>query len=337
VHPLGDLLECFGLVHPLSYAAAVVAASWLVLWRVEACLERGLEGTALGTVLLPYCSGLGNLIFVGLMLRENGAPEEVIVNAVVNNVTNLTLLLGLPALVWGLVLVPAAGRKSSGGRGRGRSRAMESQLSRLSVLLTLVAVGFFTGAVAWMARDGRLDGGDGALLIGMFLFWQCFQVYDTLKHNLQRNVRLGPMVLVDVVLVLVAAWLMYESLEWLVNWLTASSAGFFRAAHLGWITGWLLVLPNALIAVFYAARRRADIVYSSQVGDGHICIPLCLGIAAVVRPVPVPPMLELGVALLLGAALLHAVNLLLWGRLPRPMAAVLVLAYGWFVHAGLAG
>ena len=49
-----------------------------MVWRLEAMLDHGLEGTALGTLLMPYCSGLGNLIFVGLMLTRQGAPAEVL-------------------------------------------------------------------------------------------------------------------------------------------------------------------------------------------------------------------------------------------------------------------
>ena len=340
MHPLGDLFAAFGLAHPLTFAAAVVGSSWLILWRVEGWLDCGLEGTALGTLMLPYCSGLGNLLFVVLLQRQGGSMEEVVVNAIVNNVTNLTLLLGLPALLWGLVVVPSAvpptrGRRSAPRRApRDKAAQLHRRLSRLSLLLTLCAVGFFTGTVWWLSRDGGFDTTDGAVLIGLFLFWQCFQVFDTLKHNLQRDVRLGPLFVLDLLLVFAAGWVLYESLEWIVQWLSSSSHGVFQARHLGWITGWLLVVPNALVAVFYAARGRADIVYSSQVGDGHVCIPLCLGFAAVLQPVPVPPMFHLGLALLLGATALHALCLLLLGRLPRVLAAALVLAYAWFVYAG---
>ena len=335
MHPLADLLSTVGLSHPLTYSAIVVIASWLILWRVESCLDRGLEGTALGTLMLPYCSGLGNLLFVLLILRDGGDTEEVVVNALVNNVTNLTLLLGLPALIWGLVLIPRAAAKKAGSARRSRNGQLEQQLSRLSVLLTLCAVAFFTGAVWWLGRDGRLDATDGAVLIGLFLFWQCIQVFDTLKNNLQRNVRLGPMLIVDTAVVLASAWLLYESLEWIVGWLSSSRHPWFNADQLGWLTGWLLVLPNALVALFYAARRRADIVYSSQVGDGHICIPLCLGLCAVATPIPVPPILEPALWLLLGTTAVHVVSLLLFGRLPRLFAAALVLAYGWFVYTGM--
>ena len=93
--------------------------SLLMMWRLEAMLDHGLEGTALGTIIMPYCSGLGNLIFVGLVVARGGPAKEVLTNCLVNNVTNLTLILGLPALLWGLALVPSpaaarAGRRRGG-------------------------------------------------------------------------------------------------------------------------------------------------------------------------------------------------------------------------------
>ena len=60
--------------------------------------------------------------------------------------TNLTLLIGLPALLWGMNVLPGA--KSSG-----EQRHQEHRINRLSLLLTLTAVLFFTGAVwRWDAK-----------------------------------------------------------------------------------------------------------------------------------------------------------------------------------------
>jgi cation:H+ antiporter len=337
--PLHSLLELLGLIHPITYTMLFMAASLLVVWRMEAMLDRGLEGTALGTLVLPYCSGLGNLVFVGLMIRETraSAAEEVVVNSLVNNASNLTVLLALPALIWGLNVGATKPAGRSGGRRRkaGAGAAVEQRLSRLSLMLTLAAAGFFLGALWLLGRDGRLDGSDGAVLVGLFLFWQCVQVFDTLKHTVRQRVVLGFGFAIDVVLALLGAWVIFESLEWLVEWLTQSQQGFFRAEHLGWITGWLLVLPNALLAFYYAARRRGDIVYSSQIGDGHICIPLAIGIFALFRPVVLPTMFEAALAVIAAATLLHLLCVALLGYLPRPLAALLVLAYGWLVYRGL--
>ncbi|GAB5561205.1 MAG: hypothetical protein SynsKO_28520 [Synoicihabitans sp.] len=328
MQPLQDLLDLLGIVHPLTFAITFLLASGLMIWRLEALLNRGLAGTALGTLIVPYCSGLGNLVFVFLLWRDEGNPAEIVVNSLVNNVTNLTLLLGLPALLWPLQVVLKKGSKTA---------KREQRLSRLALGLSLTAALFFTGLTWALAQDGKLDRGDGLALIGVFFFWQSFQVYDVLKNNLQRNTSFGWGFYTDLLLIAIGGWVIYESLDAIVTQLSASQSGFFRADRLGWITGWLLVLPNALLAFYYAYRKRADIVYSSQIGDGHICIPLCLGLFALLRPIPLPGMFIQAITILCAAAVLHIVCLMSVGRLPRPIAASLVVAYGVFVYTGIVG
>jgi len=331
---LPELLEPLGLNHPLFHLFVFTGFSLMMMWRLEAMLDHGLEGTALGTLIMPYCSGLGNLIFVALMIAQDGAPREVMTNCLVNNVTNLTLLLGLPALWWGLKVIPG---KTSARRKKatGSDPQTTGQLNRLSLFLTLVAVLFFTGATWVLGLDGRLDQADGLMLIGLFLFWQCFQIFDVLKHNLRRRIRYGAMFYLDLAMVLLCAWGIYESLDWLLGWLTAQKDGFISEANLGWLSGWLLVLPNAILALYWGWRRRADVVYSSQIGDGHICIPLCLGLFALYKPLPVSEFFLSGLVLLLGAVGVHSALLLFTGGLPRWAGAILMAAYGWFVWRGL--
>jgi len=338
---LSDLINSLGLADPWTFLAVFLAISLLLMWRLEAMLDHGLEGTALGTLVMPYCSGLGNLIFVGIMVARNGSPQEVLTNCLVNNVTNLTLLLGLPAVFWGLAVIPAG--KAAGGKNKKPSRPVksakgggtENQINRLSLLLTLAAVVFFTGAVWALARDGKLDQTDGLILIGLFLFWQCFQVFDVLKHNVRQRVSLGLMFYVDLVIVLACAYVMYDAIDWLVTWLSAQKSGFFSSANLGWLTGWLMVLPNAVLALYWGWKRRADVVYASQVGDGHICIPLCLGLFALAEPMSVTAFFQTGLLILLGSVAIHGILLLVTGGLPRWAGALLTAAYGWFVWQGL--
>jgi cation:H+ antiporter len=89
-----------------------------------------------------------------------------------------------------------------------------------------------------------------------------------------------------------------------------------------------------LLAFYYARRGNPEVVYTSQVGDGHISIPLCLGIAAMYHPVPVPSFFDTGMALLIGAAAIHFFFIALFGRLPRWMGFVLTAAYGLFLIKG---
>lgn len=339
---LPPLIESLGLTDPWTYLGVFLVASLLMLWRLEAMLDHGLEGTALGTLVMPYCSGLGNLLFI-FIARQHGSPaKEVLTNCLVNNVTNLTLLLGLPALLFGLEVTgsksgaAAKGAKKPAAKGKGTAGGETgAQINRLSLLLTLTAVLFFTGATWLLADDGKLTASDGLLLIGLFLFWQTFQVFDVMKHNVQRRASFGFLFYLDLLVVLAAAWALYESIDWLVAWITAQKGGFVSAANLGWLSGWLMVLPNALLALYWGWKRRADVVYSSQVGDGHICIPLCLGILALLVPVKVPALFVTGLALLGCAVVVHAVCLLVFGGLPRWVGGVLLAAYGWFVWTGL--
>ncbi|HET7535602.1 MAG TPA: sodium:calcium symporter [Candidatus Didemnitutus sp.] len=347
---LPDFIDSLGLTDPWTYFAIFLVASLLMMWRLEAMLDHGLEGTALGTLIMPYCTGLGNLLFVFILVQRGGAAKEVLTNCLVNNVTNLTLLLGLPAALWGLQLIPAK-RGSSGaakkgakapakgkaapkGKGGGDA-ATGAQVNRLSLLLTLTAVFFFTGATWLLAQDGQLSRTDGIVLCGLFLFWQSFQVYDVLKHNVQRKVSFGAMFYVDAVVVLASAWALYESIDWLVTWITAQKAGFVSSANLGWLSGWLMVLPNAIPAFYWGWKKRADVVYTSQVGDGHICIPLCVGLFAILMPSAVPAVFGGGLALLLGAVVVHAFCALVFGGLPRWAGGIMLAAYGWFVWDGL--
>ena len=60
--------------------------------------NKGFEGTVLGTLIMPYCSGFANLIFAYVMSSSASNGKLVIENCIVNNATNLTLILGLSVL-----------------------------------------------------------------------------------------------------------------------------------------------------------------------------------------------------------------------------------------------
>lgn len=343
---LSDLIhfiEQWGEWAPLGFLGVFVLASALSLWRLNAMTEYGFQGTALGTLVMPYCSGLGNLIFVYIVVERGGPAREVFTNALVNNTTNLTLLVGLPALLWGLEVLPGGGKKTDGKKGEGKKGAAkagaknpEHELNRLSLLLTILAVFFFTGAVWALAQDGKLDFGDGLVLTGLFIFWQVIHVFEVLKNNVRQKQAAHPVrLMLDLALLGASAWLLYVSIDWLVVWAGKHPVPGLGGASVGWLSGWLMVLPNALLALYYGWKRRADIVLSSQVGDGHICIPLCLGLLALVKPVPVPKFFEPAALVIAGAALVQFVCVALFGRLPRVLGAVLIAAYGWFLYTGL--
>jgi len=212
------------------------------------------------------------------------------------------------------------------------------KLNQLSLLFTLLAVLFFTGIVWAMGRKGRLDFNDGLVLVGFFAFWQCIHVFEVLKQNArQGKSAFGWMLPVDLALLAVGAYGIYVSTGWLVAWISQSHTGFVSAQHLGWLSGWLMVLPNAVLALYYGWRKQAEVVYTSQVGDAHVSIPLCLGIFTLYHPMTMPPFFHLGMLVLLGATLVHFFFVAIFGQLPRIAGFALVAAYGYFLWKGLLG
>lgn len=316
------------LTNPLALLALFVAASMLMIWRLQAMENKGFEGTILGTLIMPYCSGAANLIFAYVMSQSAGNGRLVIENSIVNNVTNLTLILGLSAVFCSAAIIPKAGSQ-------GKKQADFYRLYRLDLLLTLIALFLFTG-ISWaLARDGVIDFYDGLVLVGLFLFWQVLHVFEILKNNVRKNRTFHWSIAIDLLLIAVSAYCIYLSVDRLVTWVSHSESRFINLANLGWLSGALMVLPNAFLALYYARAGRQDIVVSSQIGDSHICIPMCIGLFALSDKISVPDFFQTGVYVILGAGVIHFLSIALLGRLPRIMGYVLLGAYALFLYKGI--
>jgi cation:H+ antiporter len=333
LNALVKAIESTGMWAPWFFLILFIAGSLLMLWRLEAMNASGVEGTVLGTLVMPYCSGMGNLIFAFILGIKGGPGEDVLTNCLVNNITNLTLLIGLPTLLWGMNVLPEA--KPGKSKKKQREVQQVQKINRLSLLLTLAAVLFFTGVVWVLAHRGTLDFVDGLVLIALFLFWQCFHVFEVLKSNVRKNKSLTWRLPLDLALLAVGAYGLYLSTDWLVDWISKIHTGFISAKYLGWLSGWLNVLPNAILAFYYGWRGNPEVVYTSQIGDGHICIPLCIGIFALYRNISCPASFQTGLVILLAAAALHFLLVAVFGRLPRLMGWVFAAAYVLFLYEGL--
>jgi len=108
---------------------------------------KGFEGTVLGTLVMPYCTAWGNLIFAFILGSNGGLRRGCDDHSLVTNITNMTLVLGLPPFYGQPGSADAKERKQSGQAKRGK-------LNRLS-LFAHAHWGFvFTGAVLAMGRNG---------------------------------------------------------------------------------------------------------------------------------------------------------------------------------------
>ena len=312
---------------PVSFFLLFVLASIVMIWRLGALEKRGFEGTVIGTLIMPYCSGISNLIFAYIMGRTGESGSIVLENCLVNNVTNLTLLLGAPAIFWSLKVIYK--------KEKVKISMQEQKLNYLSLLFTIIAMLFFTGAVWALARDRTLDFGDGLVLVGIFLFWQVLHLFEVLKGNVRKKRRIGLATIFDLSLIIACAWGVYYSVEFLVEWVSRTDSGLFTFSKIGWLSGLIMVFPNAILAFYYAKLRRAEVVYTSQVGDGHICIPMCIGLFALFSPIEIPASFELGISIIAGAGVLHFLIIAFLGRLPRIAGIALTFMYFYFIYKGL--
>ena len=324
------------LTNPLSLLAYFMLASMLMIWRLHAMENKGFEGTVLGTLIMPYCSGSSNLIFAYVMSRAGGKGGEVLENCIMNNVTNLTLILGLAAVLCPTVIIP---KITANPRINPRYKRKEStddhRLLRLEMLFTLIALFLFTGTLWALAKDGVIDFYDGMVLVGLFLFWQILHVFEILKNNVRKNRTFHWSIVIDLLLIAASAYAIYVSVDNLVAWVDARDGAVFNAAHLGWLSGALMVLPNAMLAIYYSHIGRQDIVVSSQVGDGHICIPMCVGLFALFDTITVPAFLQTGILIILGAGATHFLLIALFGRTQRFFGYALLGAYAVFLYQGI--
>jgi cation:H+ antiporter len=319
------------LLHPMTLLVGFIVASFVMIWRLQAVEGKGFEGTVVGTLIMPYCSGFANLAFVYVMRHAKGGGKSVIENCLVNNVTNLTLILGMAALLYTTVPQP----KAEGKKGKHTAAIDQSRLYRLDMLLTLVAMFLFTGASWALAKDRVLDFYDGLVLIGLFLFWQVLHVFEVMKNNVRKNQSFRWSIILDLVIIGAAAYVIYLSVDYLVQWVNTAHNPYIKPAYLGWFSGVIMVVPNALLALYYAHVGRQDIVVTSQVGDGHICIPMCMGLYALLHNIPIPPFFQLGVLIIFAAGALNFLSIAVWGRLPRVVGALLLCGYAVFLYKGL--
>ena len=310
--------------------ALFVMASFMMIWRLHAMESKGFEGTVLGTLIMPYCSGFANLIFAYVMSSSASNGGLVIENALVNNATNLTLLLGLSAIFGSAVVMQKGGSKLKAAK-----HAEFHRINKLNLLFTLIALFLFTGTLWALAKDGVLDLYDGLVLVGLFVFWQILHVFEVLKDNIRKNKSFHWSLLIDILLLGASAYCVYYSVDHLVEWVSTSKSPYFSFAKLGWFSGLLMVVPNAFLALYYTRLSRQDIVLSSQIGDGHICIPMCIGLFAVFNPIQVPDFFQTGAYIILGAGVIHFLSIAILGRIPRIVGFVLIAAYAVFLYKGL--
>lgn len=316
--------------NPLVLLAIFAAGSFIMIWRLQAMESKGFEGTVLGTLIMPYCSGFANLAFAYVMSSSGNNGGLVIENCIVNNATNLTLILGLST-----VFCSSTVGRNGPAKKKIKKQADIHRINRLNLLFTLIALFLFSGTLWALAKDRVIDFYDGLVLVGLFVFWQMLHIFEILKDNIRKNQAFHWSIVFDLLVIAASAYGVYFAVDHLVGWISKTESQFFTFTKLGWLSGGLMVLPNAFLAIYYSRINRQDIVLSSQIGDAHVCIPMCIGLFSVFNTIHVPDFFQTGMYLIIGAGVLHFLSIAIIGRIPRFMGFGLVGAYALFLYKGV--
>lgn len=307
---------------PWQLLLCFMACSLLMIFGLNAVEKNGFEGTLIGTLVMPYFSGFPNLCFAFLLAKSSSDGGVVLENCMVNNVTTLTIVLAIPSLLWGLNIID-------------QKENNHNKINYLSLLLSILALIFFSAAVWLVSTDGTIGRTDGLMLIGIFLFWQMFHIFDVLKNTARTGQNIKKRIIFDFMIIGLCAWGIFSSIEGLIQWISSHEQGFISKTNLGFLSGLLMVVPNAFLALYYSAVNRSEIAYSSQIGDCHICIPLCIGLFAIFSPITVPPGFETGIFILIGASSGHFLFTAFLGKLPRFAGIILTGLYIFFIYRNI--
>lgn len=250
----------------------------LLLAGAEA-LVRGASSLARAVGISPLVVGLTVVAFgtsapelaVTVQGAMAGAADVSLGNVLGSNVFNVLGVLGISALTAPLVVA--------------------RQLVRLEVPLMIGA----TLAVAWLAGDGVLDRGDGALLFGAVLLYTTYAIWrsraearaarEAHADEATGEVPAKPWY-IQILLILVGLALLVIGADWLVagavavaTWLGLSE----RVIALTLIAAGTS-LPEVATSVMASFRGERDIAVGNAIGSNLFNLLTVLGISSLVSP-----------------------------------------------------
>jgi cation:H+ antiporter len=310
------LLVAVGLV------ALTIAADRLVSAAARLARTWGLSPVLIGAVLIGMGTSLPEMLVSGLAAARPGGLDLAVSNVVGSNLANLSLVLGIAALISPLAGGTPVIRREG---------------------LVMLAGSAVLAALAW---NGSLTLTEGAVLTaGMVLAllviarWALTGADPEVTREVEELLGDAPVVPRREVLVgslsllvtLAGARLLVAGAEGLARDLGVSEA----------VIGMTLVavgtsLPEIATAVAAARRRESDLVLGNVVGSNLFNALAVGGVSALLGAGAIAADLRPSLATMLGVTLLAALLIVTRDRLVRWEGAALVVAYPGLMVAALA-
>lgn len=303
------------VVFALGLAGLYFGAEWLIGGAVRIAASLGVSSFIVGLTLVSFGTSAPELLVSGLASFQ-GNGGLAIGNVLGSNVANIGLILGVAALI---VVI----------------RTHEDVIGRdMPIMIGFAAL---VPALGWSGDISRLEGG---FLLALFLAYTFFLARNARRGSVERALegeveveestsmgRDAAIAVFGLVVLAVGAQLLVTS--------AVSIATALQVPDV--VIGLTLValgtsLPELAASISAARRQEGDIVVGNIIGSNIFNVALILGVAAVIRPLPVSEQV-----LRVDAPIVIALSLLLFPivytgmRVSRREGGLLVASYVAFI------
>jgi len=310
----------------LLFFLAIVAGFALLIWSADKFVEGaaatakhlGMPTLLIGILIVGFGTSAPEMV-VSAMAALDGNPELALGNAIGSNIVNISLILGVTAIVAPIAV---------------HSSIVKKELPLL--LLIVVLSGF-------ILIDGKVEFYEGIILIAGFfslIGWSVFSALrskgDALESELEVELEIHGMSLKHGILWLVVGLLLLIVSSRMLVWGAVGVAHEFGVSDL--IIGLTIValgtsLPELAASVVAARKGEHDIAIGNVVGSNMFNILAVIGIAALIHPMDSMAAEVMSRDWIVMAALTVALYFMAYGfrgregRINRVEGTMLLLAY----------
>lgn len=251
-------------------------------------------------------------IMVGISSSLEGVPDLAVGSVVGTNIVNVFLILALAALIMPIVVDRVAIRQN------------------LIMMIIASTALFFVGVLA-----GQIDRFIGALFLIALVGYYLYSYYHALNKDehpeeVLDDIKDFSSIGLALLFIFFAVIALFLGSDWLVIGASSIATQFgLTEAVIGLtIVAFGTSLPELTLCVIGALRGHSEIAFGNIVGSHIINIFAVLGIASMIKPIPINPSLtRFDIPLLLFLTLVLAVVLEWRGKLNRTTAVVFLLIY----------
>lgn len=281
-----------------------------ILLRGAVSLARrlGFSELLIGLTVVGFGTSLPELL-VSLQASLGGQPEIALGNVVGSNIANILLIAG----VAGLIAPPSAWN---------RTIRLDATVMVFASLM-LMAIAFHGALSGWVA----------ALLLVALAAYLCFSFFMGKTEDTEDAT---PADSLSRSLLFISAG--FAALFIGANYLIDGATGIARAFGISEaVIGLTLIavgtsLPELATAIISALRRNTDMVLGNLIGSNIFNILAILGITGLIAPFGFAERFAIfDIPVMLGVAVAFAVLLASSTRIPRPVSAMMLAAYGVYL------